>query len=86
MKAVVYYEYGSPDVLKLEDVQRPVPGDDEVLVKVHAASANAGDWHLLRADPILVRAMAGLLKPKYTILGADMAGRVEEIGRNVKQF
>ena len=87
MKAVVYREYGSPDVLKLEEIPKPVPNDDEVLVKVHAASVNAYDWHLLRADPFLVRLMGGgLLKPKNTILGADIAGRVEAIGGNVKQF
>ncbi len=87
MKAVVYREYGPPDVLKLEEIPKPVPNDDEVLVKVHAASLNAYDWHLLRADPFLVRLMGGgLLKPKNTILGADIAGRVEAIGGNVKQF
>ena len=57
MKAIVYREYGPPDVLNLEEVQKPTPGDDEVLVKVHAASANAADWHLMRADPFLVRVM-----------------------------
>jgi NADPH:quinone reductase-like Zn-dependent oxidoreductase len=86
MKAIVYHTYGSPDVLKLEEVQKPVPRDDEVLVKVHAASVNAGDWHLLRAKPFLVRLSSGLLKPKNTILGSDIAGRVEAVGRNVKQF
>ena len=86
MQAIVYHTYGSPDVLKLEEVQKPVPQDDEVLVKVVAASAAAGDWHLLRADPFLVRFMSGLLKPKYKILGADVAGRVEAVGRNVTQF
>jgi NADPH:quinone reductase-like Zn-dependent oxidoreductase len=86
MRAIVYHTYGSPDVLKLEEVQKPVPRDDEVLVKVHAASVNAGDWHLLRAKPFLVRLSSGLLKPKNTILGSDIAGRVEAVGRNVKQF
>src|SRR5438045_5313334 len=87
VKAVVYHTYGSPDVLKLEEVQKPVPQDDEVLVKVHATSVNAGDWHLLRAKPFLMRLMGyGLLKPKNTILGSDIAGRVEAVGRNVKQF
>src|SRR5579859_3240695 len=87
MKAIVYHTYGSPDVLKLEEVQKPVPQDDEVLVKVLAASVNAGDWHLLRAKPFLMRLMGyGLLKPKHTILGSDIAGRVEAVGRNVKQF
>jgi NADPH:quinone reductase-like Zn-dependent oxidoreductase len=87
MRAIVYHTYGSPDVLKLEEVQRPVPQDDEVLVKVHAASVNAADWHLLRGKPFLMRLMGfGLLKPKHTILGAAMAGRVEAVGRNVTQF
>ncbi len=86
MQAIVYHTYGSTDVLKLEDVQKPVPQDNEILVKVIAASAAAGDWRLLRADPFLVRLMYGLLTPKYKILGADVAGRVEAVGRNVKQF
>ena len=86
MKAIVYHNYGSPDVLKLEEVQKPVPQDDEVLVKVIAASVAAGDWHLLRADPFLVRFMYGLRTPKYKILGSDVAGRVEAVGRNVTQF
>jgi NADPH:quinone reductase-like Zn-dependent oxidoreductase len=86
MKAIVYREYGSPDVLRLEEVARPVPGEGEVLVKVQAASVNAADWHLLRGDPFLVRLSSGFPKPKNTILGADIAGRVEAIGSNVKQF
>ena len=87
MRAIVYHTYGSPDVLKLEEVQKPVPQDDEVLVQVHATSVNAGDWHLLRAKPFLMRFMGfGLLKPKHTILGSDIAGRVEVVGRNVTQF
>ena len=86
MQAMVYHTYGSPDVLKLEEVQKPVPQDDQVLVKVVAASAAAGDWHLLRADPFLMRFMSGLLTPKYKILGAAVAGRVEAAGRNVTQF
>jgi NADPH:quinone reductase-like Zn-dependent oxidoreductase len=87
MKAIVYTEYGPPDVLNLEEVQKPVPKDDEVLVKVHAASANAADWHIMRADPFLVRVMGfGLLKPKKGLLGADIAGRVEAVGRDVTQF
>jgi NADPH:quinone reductase-like Zn-dependent oxidoreductase len=87
MKAIVYYKYGSPDVLKLEEVEKPTPKDDEVLVKIHAASVNAYDWHFLTADIFLIRLMSGgLLKPKYTRLGADIAGRVEAVGRNIKQF
>ncbi|MHB9032481.1 MAG: NAD(P)-dependent alcohol dehydrogenase [Anaerolineae bacterium] len=87
MRAIVYDKYGSPDVLQLREVAKPAPGDDQVLIKVHAASVNAYDVHLLTADPFLVRLMGGgLLKPKYPILGADIAGRVEAVGRNVKQF
>jgi NADPH:quinone reductase-like Zn-dependent oxidoreductase len=87
MRAIVYHTYGSPDVLKLEEVQMPVPQDNEVLVKVHAASVNAAELHFLRADPFLMRFMGfGLLKPKHTILGAALAGQVEAVGRNVTQF
>jgi len=86
MKAVVFTKYGPPDVLELKEVEKPVIKDNEVLVKVYAASVNAADWHLLRADPFLVRFMTGFLKPKYKILGADIAGRVEEVGINVKEF
>ena len=87
MKAVVYTKYGSPDVLKLTEVPKPIPGDNEVLIKVRAASLNAADWRLLRAKPFLVRLMGlGLLRPKNRILGADLAGQVEAIGRNVRQF
>ncbi|MDD4968729.1 MAG: NAD(P)-dependent alcohol dehydrogenase [Paludibacter sp.] len=87
MKAIVYEKYGSPEVLKLEEVEKPVPKDNEVLVKVHAASINSYDWRLLTASPFLVRAMGGgLLKPKNKILGADVAGRVEAVGKDVTQF
>ena len=86
MKAIVNHNYGSPDVLQLEEVPKPVPRDDEVLIKVHAASVNAADWHLLRADPFLMRLYSGLLKPKDKILGSDVAGRVEALGQNAKQF
>jgi NADPH:quinone reductase-like Zn-dependent oxidoreductase len=87
MKAVVNHVYGSPDVLQLEEVAKPGPKDDEVLVEVHAASVNAADWHLLRGKPFLVRlVVGGLLKPKNTILGAAFAGRVEAVGSNVTQF
>ena len=87
MKAVVYTKYGSPDVLQLKDVEKPTPKADEVLLKVHAASLNAYDWHYLTADIFLIRlAGGGLLKPKDTRLGADVAGRVEAVGGNVKQL
>jgi NADPH:quinone reductase-like Zn-dependent oxidoreductase len=86
MKAIVYTEYGSPDVLRLKDIEKPVPADAEVLIKVHAVSVNAADLHLLRADPFLIRLSSGFLKPKHTILGSDIAGRVEAIGSSVTQF
>jgi NADPH:quinone reductase-like Zn-dependent oxidoreductase len=87
MKAMVYTEYGPPEVLRLEEVEKPTPGENKVLVKVLAASVNYGDWSLLRGEPFLVRLMVGgLLKPKNTILGADIAGRVEAVGPNVTQF
>ncbi len=87
MKTIMYTKYGSPDVLQFRDVEKPMPNDDEVLIKIHAASANAYDWHFLTADIFLVRLMGGgLLKPKDPRLGADMAGRIEAVGRNVKQF
>ncbi|MBE2201285.1 MAG: NAD(P)-dependent alcohol dehydrogenase [Anaerolinea sp.] len=86
MKAIVYTKYGPPDVLQLQEVKKPAPNEDQVLVKIQAASVNAADWHLLTADIFLVRLMMGLFKPKYPILGADIAGRVEAIGKNVRQF
>jgi NADPH:quinone reductase-like Zn-dependent oxidoreductase len=86
MKAVVATKYGSPDVLQFMDIQKPSPKDDEVLIKVHAASVNAADWHLLRGDPFLIRLTSGLLEPKNKILGADIAGQVEAVGKDVKQF
>ena len=87
MKAIVYTEYGTPDVLQLKEVEKPVPKDNEVLVEVKAVSVNAYDWHLLTADIFPMRLIGvGLFIPKNTILGADIAGRVEAVGRNVKQF
>ncbi|MBA3531503.1 MAG: NAD(P)-dependent alcohol dehydrogenase [Ardenticatenales bacterium] len=86
MKAIVYHTYGSPDVLQLQEVEKPTPKDNEVLIKVQAASVNAADWHLMRADPFLVRLEMGLLKPKNQILGADIAGWVEAVGSDVKEF
>lgn len=87
MKAVIFHQYGSPDVLKLKEIEKPTPKDDEVLVKVHASSVNAADWHLLRADPFLVRFMMGFFKPsKINCLGADIAGTVEAVGKSVSEF
>jgi NADPH:quinone reductase-like Zn-dependent oxidoreductase len=86
MKAIVYTKYGPPDVLQLKEVEKPSPKDNEVLIKVHAASINSWDWGLLRGKPFVNRLFFGLLKPKTKILGCDIAGRVEAIGRNAKQF
>jgi NADPH:quinone reductase-like Zn-dependent oxidoreductase len=87
MKAIVYEKYGSPDVIQFKDMEKPTPKDDEVLIKIHAASVNAYDWHFLTADIFLIRLMGGgLLKPKNTSLGADMAGRIETVGKSIKQF
>ena len=86
MKAVVYTEYGSPDVLNFEEVQKPIPGDDELLIKIHAAAITAGDVIVLKGEPFVTRLATGLLKPKNTIPGKEMAGRVEAVSQNVTQF
>jgi len=86
MKAIVYTEYGSPDVLQFKDVEKPTPKENEVLVKIRAASTNPADWHTMRGAPFLARLVNGLFKPKHPRLGADLAGRVEAVGRNVTQF
>jgi NADPH:quinone reductase-like Zn-dependent oxidoreductase len=86
MLALVFHNYGSPAVLKLEEVQKPVAQENEVLVKVVAASAAAGDWHRMRGAPYLLRLSEGLLNPKNPRLGASVAGRVEAVGKNVTQF
>jgi NADPH:quinone reductase-like Zn-dependent oxidoreductase len=84
MKAIVYHEYGSPDVLKLEEVEKPTPKEDETLVKVHAASLNAADFEIMRG--MWAARFGGPLRPMHKILGSDIAGRVEAVGVNVKQF
>jgi NADPH:quinone reductase-like Zn-dependent oxidoreductase len=87
MKAVIYAKYGTADVLEIKEVETPTPKDNEVLVKVHATSVNAADWHSLSADIFLVRVMgSGLLKPKDPRIGIDVAGRVEAVGKDVTQF
>jgi NADPH:quinone reductase-like Zn-dependent oxidoreductase len=86
MKAIVYHQYGSPDVLRLEEIEKPTAGDNEVVIKVRAAALNPYDWHFMRGLPYLVRIIAGLRKPKVTRLGFDVAGEVEAVGRNVTQF
>ncbi len=87
MKAIVFTKYGSPDVLELKEVEKPTLKDNEVLIKIYVASVNAYDWHFLTADIFLIRLMGGgLLKPKNTGLGADIVGRVEAVGGNVKRM
>lgn len=85
MKAVVYSRYGSPDVLQLTEVAKPVPTDDEVLIKLAAVSVNRSDWELLIGKPLYAR-VGGLLKPGHHILGSDIAGRIEAVGKNITQF
>jgi NADPH:quinone reductase-like Zn-dependent oxidoreductase len=87
VKAIVHERYGGPpDVLELREVDKPVVGDDEMLVRVHATSVNPVDWHTVTGTPYLVRMMAGLLKPKSEFLGVDFAGTVEAVGKDVTQF
>ena len=86
MKAIVYERYGSPDVLELQEVDKPTVTDGELLIRVHAASVNPADWHFLRGTPFVARIMAGLVRPRRRILGIDVAGRVEAVGGRVTQF
>ena len=86
MKAIVYTEYGPPEVLQFTEVEKPTPKDDEVLLKIRAASVNPLDWHFMRGSPYLMRIASGLRKPKETRLGVDVAGHVEAVGKNVTQF
>lgn len=86
MQAVVYHRYGSPDVLEVQEIPRPIPTEEQVLVRVHAASVNPYDWHFLRGAPSFVRLFTGMGKPKSPRLGADVAGIVEVVGARVAQF
>jgi NADPH:quinone reductase-like Zn-dependent oxidoreductase len=86
MKAIVYHEYGSPDVLRYEEIERPTPGSHDVLIAVRAASVNPADWHFMRGTPYFLRAMTGVRKPRVTRLGMDVAGRVEAVGSDVTRF
>jgi NADPH:quinone reductase-like Zn-dependent oxidoreductase len=86
MKAIVRTKYGPPEVLQLQEIEKPTPKENEVLIKVLAASINPFEWHHMRGNPFLLRFSAGLLKPKHKILGKDMAGIVEAVGKKVKQF
>ena len=86
MQAIVYCDYGSPDVLKLAQIEKPVPTDDQILVKVRTASVNPLDWHYIRGIPYVMRTSAGLRKPKVLQVGVDFAGTVEAVGKNVTRF
>ncbi|MFO7584903.1 MAG: NAD(P)-dependent alcohol dehydrogenase, partial [Anaerolineales bacterium] len=86
MKTIIFERYGPPEVLQLKEVEKPVPGDNQVLVKIHAASANPLDWHRMRADPFLARLSEGFWRPKTPKLGADIAGVVEAVGKGVAEF
>jgi NADPH:quinone reductase-like Zn-dependent oxidoreductase len=86
MQAVMYHRYGSPDVLELQEIQKPTPTEEQVLIRVCAASVNPYDWHFLRGTPSLLRLFLGMRKPKSPRLGADVAGIVEAVGARVAQF
>ena len=87
MRAIVYYRYGSPDVLELKEVDVPVVGDDDVLIEVRAASVNPYDWHFMRGEPVIARPqLGGLRRPKANRLGVDVAGEVVAVGNNVREF
>jgi NADPH:quinone reductase-like Zn-dependent oxidoreductase len=86
MKAVVYQNFGSPDILRSEEIDKPAPADNEVLIKVRAASVNPLDWKLMKGGPFIVRLLLGLGKPKIKRPGVDVAGQVEAVGKNVTQF
>jgi NADPH:quinone reductase-like Zn-dependent oxidoreductase len=86
MKAVVYQNFGSPDILRCEEIDKPIPGDNEVLIKVRAASVNPLDWKLMKGGPFIVRILLGLGRPKIKHPGVDVAGEIEAVGKNVTQF
>jgi NADPH:quinone reductase-like Zn-dependent oxidoreductase len=86
MKAFIYCDYGSSSVLRLAAIEKPVPSDSQVLVRVHAVSVNPVDWHYMRGEPYVMRLSAGLRKPKALRIGTDFAGVVEAVGKDVRQW
>lgn len=86
MKAITHTQYGGPELLTYTEIDKPQPRENEILINIHATALNAADWRLMRADPFLIRLMNGLLKPKNNVLGADIAGQVAAVGKNVHQF
>ena len=86
MKAVVATKYGPPEILQIKEAPKPIPKDNEVLIKIHAASINSWDWDLIRGKPRIYRLLFGLFKPKHPIIGSDIAGTIESVGRNIKNF
>jgi NADPH:quinone reductase-like Zn-dependent oxidoreductase len=86
MQAAVYHRYGSPDALELQEIPKPLPAEDQVLIPVHAASVNPYDWHFMRGTPSFIRLMTGIRRPKFPRLGADVAGVVEAVGAKVTAF
>src|SRR4051794_7841559 len=86
MKAIIQAKYGLPDVLNFKDIEKPIVKDDQVLVRVHSAAVNIGDWHLLRGVPYVMRIATGLLKPRHEVPGLDVAGEIEAVGRDVTEL